>query len=67
MLTKTGFELTIEIVYSDNSSSLHRKRITADEFFNALKDSAEKFDMYIFGCTLERAADLLADNEFDDI
>lgn len=67
MLNKIGFDLVIEKVYGNNDGSLRRKKITADEFFDALKDSAEKFDMYIFGCTLERAADLLADNEFDDI
>jgi len=66
MLNKIGFDLVIEITYPNNGL-LNRKKITADEFFDALKDTAEKFDMYIFGCTLERAADLLADNEFDDI
>ena len=66
MLNKIGFDLVIEITYPNNGL-LNRKKITADEFFNTLKDTAEKFDMYIFGCTLERAADLLADNEFDDI
>ena len=66
MLNKIGFDLVIEITYPNNGL-LNRKKITADEFFDTLKDTAEKFDMYIFGCTLERAADLLADNEFDDI
>lgn len=66
MLNKIGFDLVIVITYPNNGL-LNRKKITADEFFDALKDTAEKFDMYIFGCTLERAADLLADNEFDDI
>lgn len=66
MLNKIGFDLVIEITYPNNGL-LNRKKITADEFFDTLKDTAEKFDMYIFGCTLERAAELLADNEFDDI
>lgn len=66
MLNKIGFDLVIEITYPNNGL-LNRKKITADEFFDTLKDSAEKFDMYIFGCTLERAADLLSDSEFDDI
>lgn len=66
MLNKIGFDLVIVITYPNNGL-LNRKKITPDEFFDALKDTAEKFDMYIFGCTLERAADLLADNEFDDI
>lgn len=61
------FEAAIEIVYAGNDNTLRRDKINADEFFETIKDTAEKFDMYIFGCTLERAADLLADNEFDDI
>lgn len=61
------FESVIEIVYGGNDGSVHKIKVTADEFFDALKDSAERFDMYIFGYTLERAADLLADSEFDDI
>lgn len=66
MLNKIGFDLVIEITYPNNGL-LNRKKITADEFFDTLKVTAEKFDMYIFGCTLERAADLLSDSEFDDI